>query len=46
MQLQPPRSQYVNNSCCWLHLWRPIRQVIPMPPAASAGIVGLGHLKR
>ncbi|TYL73912.1 DUF7694 domain-containing protein [Bradyrhizobium cytisi] len=42
IQLHPPRSQYVNNSRYCLHLWRPTRQVIPMPPAAFVGIVGLG----
>ncbi|MBM7488042.1 hypothetical protein ACVWWI_006410 [Bradyrhizobium sp. USDA 3686] len=42
MQLHPPRSQYVNNSRYCLHLWRPTRQVIPMPSAAFVGIVGLG----
>ncbi|MET4221928.1 hypothetical protein ABIB00_007164 [Bradyrhizobium sp. LB14.3] len=42
MQLHPPHSQYVNNSRYCLHLWRPTRQVTPMPPAAFVGIVGLG----
>lgn len=42
MQLHPPHSQYVNNSRYCLHLWRPTRQVIPMPPAGFVGIVGLG----
>ncbi|OSJ18558.1 hypothetical protein BST63_05275 [Bradyrhizobium canariense] len=42
MQLHPPQSQYVNNSRYCLHLWRPTRQVIPMPPSAFVGIVGLG----
>ncbi len=46
MLLQPPRSQYVDNSRCRLHLWRPIRQVISMPPAASRASSGSGRLKR
>jgi hypothetical protein len=32
MQLHPSRSQYVNNHPNVLHLWRPIREMIPTPP--------------
>ncbi|WP_433995797.1 DUF7694 domain-containing protein [Bradyrhizobium diazoefficiens] len=42
MQLHPPYSQYVNNSRYCLHLWKPIRENIPRPPASFIGVVGLG----
>lgn len=42
MQLHPPRSQYVNNDRYCLHLWKPIRKAIPLPPARLVGFVGLG----
>lgn len=42
MSLCRRHGEYVNNSRYCLHLWRPTRQVIPMPPAAFVGIVGLG----
>ncbi|MCK1641257.1 hypothetical protein IVA95_27645 [Bradyrhizobium sp. 157] len=42
MQLHPPQSRYVNNSRYCLHLWKPINQDIPMPPASFVGVVGLG----
>lgn len=32
MQLHPPKSQYVNNHPYCLHLWRPIKENIPLPP--------------
>lgn len=34
MQLHPPKSQYVNQHKYCLHLWRPTREKIPMPPLA------------
>jgi hypothetical protein len=32
MQLHPPKSEYVNNHPHCLHLWRPGRTPMPMPP--------------
>ena len=32
MQLHPPKSQYINRHPHVLHLWRPHRVAIPMPP--------------
>jgi hypothetical protein len=32
MQLHPPKSQYVNHHPHCLHLWRPLEEVIPLPP--------------
>lgn len=33
MQLHPPASNYINHHPHVLHLWRPIDQPIPLPPA-------------
>lgn len=41
MQLHPPRERYVNNHPWCLHLWRPQRGAIPLPPLAMVGIPGL-----
>jgi len=32
MQLHPARSAYVNVHPNVLHLWRPLRAIIPLPP--------------
>lgn len=37
MQLHPPKDSYVNNHHGCLHLWRPIGQEIPLPPAVMVG---------
>jgi len=39
MQLHPPRSQWVNNHPMCLHLWRPLRASIPLPPPALVGTI-------
>lgn len=44
MQLHPPRSQWVNNHSRCLHLWRPNRENIPLPPARAVGLAALGVL--
>jgi hypothetical protein len=41
MQLHPPKSQYVNNHPYCLHLWRPTRVDIPLPPQITVGIAGV-----
>ena len=38
MQLHPPKSEYVNNHSRCLHLWRPTKESIPMPPFWLVGI--------
>lgn len=38
MQLHPPASEYVNNHPGCLHLWRPIEQAVPVPPAWMVGV--------
>jgi hypothetical protein len=35
MQLHPPKSQYVNTHNFCLHLWRPVKAQIPMPPLVA-----------
>lgn len=40
VQYHPPKSEYVNNHPYCLHLWRPIGQEIPRPPADYVGIRG------
>lgn len=32
VQYHPPKSEYVNNHPYCLHLWRPQKQEIPLPP--------------
>lgn len=41
MQLHPPESDYVNNHPGCLHLWRPVRATIPLPPPQLVGIKGM-----
>ena len=40
IQYHPPKSDYVNNHPYCLHLWRPIGQEIPRPPAIFVGLKG------
>lgn len=37
VQYHPPRSEYVNQHPYCLHLWRPVEQVIPLPPSILVG---------
>lgn len=39
MQLHPPRSQYVNNHEACLHLWRPLKETIPLPSTILVGLL-------
>ena len=41
MQLHPPRSQWINNHNYCLHLWRPLKSEIPLPPSIAVGIKDL-----
>lgn len=43
LQYHPPASEYVSNHDFCLHLWRPVGQAVPMPPAWMVGIKGLTH---
>ncbi len=38
MQLHPRKSEYVNQHPHTLHLWRPVDQEIPTPPAIFVGV--------
>lgn len=38
IQYHPPRSDYVNNHACVLHLWKPIGIEMPRPPSIAVGI--------
>ncbi len=38
MQLHPPESRYVNQHPFCLHLWKPQRHTIPLPPTEFVGI--------
>ena len=37
VQYHPPKSQYINNHPYCLHLWRPIKKKIPLPPSILIG---------
>lgn len=41
MQLHPPQSQWINNHPYCLHLWRPLKETIPLPPSIAVGLQGL-----
>lgn len=40
MQLHPPESAYVNQHPYCLHLWKPQKHNIPLPPIEFVGVVG------
>jgi len=44
MQLHPPKSQWINNHSFCLHMWRPLKQEIPLPPSDTVGNKELGTL--
>ena len=37
MQLHPPKSTWINNHPHCLHLWKPTKEAIPLPPSVSVG---------
>ena len=41
----PPKSQWINNHPFCLHLWRPLRDNIPLPPQIAVGLkeLNLSH---
>lgn len=39
IQFHPPRSKYVNNAEFCLHLWRPLKQLVSLPPTIMVGLV-------
>lgn len=46
MQLHPGQADWINNHSRCLHLWRPQRQLIPLPPPALVGAQELGDLEK
>lgn len=38
-QLHPAKSNYINNHEHCLHVWRPLNQVIPLPPTITVGFI-------
>lgn len=42
MQLHPPKSRWINNHAYCLHLWRPLKEKIPLPPDITVGKKELG----
>jgi len=38
IQYHPTEKEYINNHPYCLHLWRPIGQTVPTPPAILVGI--------
>ena len=44
MQLHPPQSTWVNNHRTTLHLWRPLKVDIPLPPEVCVGYKELGTI--
>jgi hypothetical protein len=45
MQLHPPKSEWISNHPHCLHLWRPKKTWIPMPPAAMVGLKQKNHFR-
>lgn len=41
IQYHPAKSRYVNNHPYVLHLWRPINEVLPLPPVYMVGVPGV-----
>lgn len=41
VQYHPPKSENVNNLSNCLHLWRPVKETIPMPPSIMVGFKGV-----
>lgn len=38
VQYHPPKDQYVNNHESCLHLWKPLKEKMPVPPSILVGI--------
>ncbi len=38
IQYHPPKSQYIDNHPHCLHLWRPTKEKIPIPPSIMVGV--------
>ncbi len=38
VQYHPPKSSYINSHPYVLHLWRPLTQILPLPPSSMVGV--------
>ena len=38
MQLHPAKKDYVNNHPYCLHIWKPLKEKIPLPPTVMVGV--------
>ena len=38
VQYHPPKKEQINNHQYCLHLWRPVHEVLPHPPAILVGV--------
>ncbi len=45
IQIHPAESHYVNNHAHTLHLWRPTKTAIPLPPDETVGLKSAGEIK-
>jgi len=45
VQYHPPAANYVNNHPHVLHLWRPLKEAIPMPPTLLIGINEIQYME-
>lgn len=45
VQFHPAQSAYISNHPGCLHLWRPLDEVLPIPPGICVGIKELGELR-
>ena len=46
MQLHPPKEDHINNHEYCLHLWRPLKADIPLPPSIYVGLKSLNKKAR
>lgn len=44
LQLHPPKADYINNHPHCLHLWKPLKAEIPLPPSILVGLKSLNGL--
>lgn len=43
MQLHPAKKDWINNMETCLHLWKPLKQEIPLPPTIAVGLKELNN---
>ena len=45
VEYHPKKEDYVNNMPHCLHIWRPIKETLPIPPSIFVGFVNKGEFK-